>query len=295
MKPSPPSAPRACPGSGGPRWPKTSSSSNGRPAAFTIVDLAICIAVVAFALVAIIGVMPTGLQVQRQNREDTIMAQEGKLWLEAIRSGALGIDYLTNYVDQIRVDTVRKLPQDTQYQHASNTYVYAGFAGGVGFRNGRDIVGLLSLPGYYEWGHAPSNFVLWATNTTAFVRTMTGSAAEKWADNEFALTYRLRSEVRQFSAVTGMNLDPDQAGLNEAQKEARRAAILRGAALRMNLYELRLILDWPVYQRGDRLEVGGNRKVFRTLVSGSLALTNVAYLDDRHLFFLQPSEFVLPQ
>jgi hypothetical protein len=260
-----------------------------------MVEIAICIAVVAFALVAIIGVMPTGLQVQRQNREDTIMAQEGKLWLEAIRSGSLGLDYLTNYVEQIRVDTVRKLPDQNEYRSMSNTYRYAGFGGGAGFRNGRDIIGLLSLPGYYELGHPPSNFVFWATNTTAFVRTLTGSAAEKAGTNEFALMYRLRSEVRPFSALTGVNTDLDQPGLSEAERQARRDAILRGSALRMNLYELRLTLDWPVYQRGNRLEIGGNRKTFRTLVSGSLVLTNVVYLDQRHLFFLQPSEFVLPQ
>jgi len=260
-----------------------------------MVEIAICIAVVAFALVAIIGVMPTGLQVQRQNREDTIMAQEGKLWLEAIRGGSLGLDYLTNYVDQIDVATVQKLPSQGYSPPAIDTYRYVGFNGGRGFQSGRDVVGLLSLPGLYRTGQAPTNFEFSAISTVAYVRTLTGSAAEKAGTNEFALRYRLRSEVRPFSALTGMNLDLDQPGLSDAHKEARRAAILRGVALGVNLYELRLAPDWPVYQRGNRLEVGGNRKTFRTLVSGSLVLTNAAYLDDRYLFFLQPSEFVLPQ
>ncbi|MCZ7639230.1 MAG: prepilin-type N-terminal cleavage/methylation domain-containing protein [Verrucomicrobia bacterium] len=59
-------------------------------AGFTMVEIAISIAIVAFALVAIIGVLPTGFDVQRRNRENTIINQEGSLWLEAIRSGAWG-------------------------------------------------------------------------------------------------------------------------------------------------------------------------------------------------------------
>lgn len=266
-----------------------------RQAGFTMVEIAICIAVVAFALVAIIGVMPTGLQVQRQNREDTIIAQEGKLWLEAIRSGSLGLDYLTNYVEQISVNTVRKTPDRQDYVPTTNTYRYFGFAGGNGFRDGRDIIGLLSLPGYYELWHSPSNYVFWATNTTAYVRALTGSAAEKAGTNEFAFMYRLKPEVRQFALLTGMNTDVDQPGLSDANRQARRDAVLRGSALRMNLYELRLTVEWPVYRKANRLEVGGNRKTFRTLVSGSLAMvTNVTHLNERDLFFLQPSEFVLP-
>jgi len=42
-----------------------------------MVEIALCIAVVAFALVAILGVMPTGLQVQKDNREDTIIIRTG--------------------------------------------------------------------------------------------------------------------------------------------------------------------------------------------------------------------------
>ena len=53
-------------------------------AAFTMVEIALCLGVIAFALVAIIGVLPTGLRVQRDNREDTIINQEGLLWVDAI-------------------------------------------------------------------------------------------------------------------------------------------------------------------------------------------------------------------
>lgn len=50
---------------------------------------------------AIIGVLPAGLNVQRENREDTIITQEANYFMEAIRSGARGLDDLTNNIISI--------------------------------------------------------------------------------------------------------------------------------------------------------------------------------------------------
>ena len=55
--------------------------------AFTMIEIAISLAVIGFALVAIIGVLPTGMQVGRENREDTIIAYDAKVWLDAVRNG----------------------------------------------------------------------------------------------------------------------------------------------------------------------------------------------------------------
>ena len=71
-------------------WTKP-KASRPNTAAFTMVEIALCLGVIAFALVAIIGVLPTGVRVQRDNREDTIINQEGLLLLEAIRSGSQGL------------------------------------------------------------------------------------------------------------------------------------------------------------------------------------------------------------
>lgn len=57
--------------------------------AFTMVEVAMSLAIVAFALVAIIGIMPIGLNVQRDNEQDTIIAQDGAYLLEAIKNGGL--------------------------------------------------------------------------------------------------------------------------------------------------------------------------------------------------------------
>src|SRR5256885_12478736 len=86
-------------------WTKP-KASRPNTAAFTMVEIALCLGVIAIALVAIIGVLPTGVRVQRDNREDTIINAEGMLWLEAIRSGSRGLDYLTNFVDTITLSNL---------------------------------------------------------------------------------------------------------------------------------------------------------------------------------------------
>ncbi len=69
--------------------------------AFTMVEIAISLAIIGFALVAIIGVLPIGMTVQKDNREETIVNQDATVFMNAIRNGALGLDYLTNYVTSI--------------------------------------------------------------------------------------------------------------------------------------------------------------------------------------------------
>jgi type II secretory pathway pseudopilin PulG len=59
--------------------------------AFTMVEIAIALGVIAFALVAIIGVLPMGMQAQKDNREDTIVNQDARVLLDAIHSGGRSI------------------------------------------------------------------------------------------------------------------------------------------------------------------------------------------------------------
>lgn len=69
-----------------------------RMAAFTMMEIAICLAIIGIALVAIIGVLPIGMNVQQDNRQQTIIAQDASVLTDAIRNGQLGLDDLTNYV-----------------------------------------------------------------------------------------------------------------------------------------------------------------------------------------------------
>lgn len=101
-------------------------------AAFTLVEIAICLAVIGFSMVAIIGVLPTGMRVQKDNREETLINQDAALLMDCIRSGnnVAGIN-LTNFFDQITVG-------GTNYNHA------AGYP--PGYSSALHVVGLLSTP-----------------------------------------------------------------------------------------------------------------------------------------------------
>jgi len=71
--------------------------------AFTMIEIAIALGIIGFALVAIIGILPAGLQVQRDNKEDTIINQEGTYFMEAIRNGAQDMAHLNGFVDFVEI------------------------------------------------------------------------------------------------------------------------------------------------------------------------------------------------
>jgi len=233
-----------------------------------MVEIALCLGVIAFALVAIIGVLPTGVRVQRDNREDTIINQEGLLWLEAIRSGAQGLDYLTNYVDTITISNITLPPAITYYNPAGyvpppapNTDLKPGLT------NGQVIVGLLTFPRYL---YDRSGKKMDTNYITARVRAISGSASDKGqtqAARDFAFAYRLTSEVVPLSVTPEEFLDTnnisDQA-LLATRLYLRRLELNRGT----NFHDLRLQLQGPLIPRGKGYDVVGTPKTFRTLISG---------------------------
>jgi type II secretory pathway pseudopilin PulG len=70
-------------------------------AAFTMIEIAIALGVIAVALIAIIGVLPAGMNVQKDNRQDSIINQDGAYLLEAIRTSAQNIPDLVNFAEVV--------------------------------------------------------------------------------------------------------------------------------------------------------------------------------------------------
>ncbi len=61
---------------------------------FSIAEVMLAIGVVAFGLVAVLGVLPIGLTVQKDNREETIIRYDAQYWMTAIRAGMQPTDAL---------------------------------------------------------------------------------------------------------------------------------------------------------------------------------------------------------
>src|SRR5689334_7105753 len=83
-----------------------SQISHSTRSGFTMLEIALCLAIIGFALVAIIGILPTGMQVQKENREDTIINQDAGYWMEAIRNGQQDLGTLLDCVDEVTINDV---------------------------------------------------------------------------------------------------------------------------------------------------------------------------------------------
>jgi type II secretory pathway pseudopilin PulG len=243
-------------------------------AAFTMVEIALCLGIIAIALVAIIGVMPTGLQVQRENREDTILTRDGQYFMEAIRSGALGSTELTKYV--LAITYSNSLGNVVVHTNSPSGQVRGNHQNTL--TNSRAVLSLLSTPRYFtdSEGRVVTNYI------RALVRSVTSTAEEQsnhWRSpevNEFlpyGFVYLLSSEVVPLNIQPPGFTNWTVAGLSpvETQVFSNNWLVARNQAT--NFSELRLTLQGPVFMRGSALDIAGRPRTFRTLVSGHLTLT----------------------
>jgi type II secretory pathway pseudopilin PulG len=234
-----------------------------RVAAFTMVEIALALAVIAFALVAIIGVLPAGMSVQRDNRESTLINFDANYLLNAITSGSIGTDDLTNHIISITnivtpcnalgvplPSKVRTIAYTT-----NGTFINTAKVGPNYLTNGLNIVSLLSTPKYlpfYGGGGYYSNFI------TADFRGITGSLADygtSQAARDFAFTYRVYPEIIPYQAADASPWanNPD-AGIVAHNFQG-------------NFTQVRLRFRWPILPTG---QAGTSRLTFRTAASGEL-------------------------
>lgn len=255
--------------------------SPSRPgvAAFTMVEIALCLAIVGFALVAIIGVLPAGLNVQKENREETIISQDASLLLNALRGSDRGNDELTNLFERITVTR-------TLYHTNGSIRAMDPIVGEPARANGAlvdltdpaAIIGLLSIP-RYQFGQSG----IISNHIVAFVRAASGAATEKVTRNnpvrDLSFGYRLVSEV------TPPNLT-DYFGIYGSEV---------GSAFARNLHDVRLVFAWPLIppldpNLGMPTNFGTARLIFRTQVSGAVGAFPIPGRtdDDMFFFYLNP-------
>src|ERR1039458_1901797 len=246
--------------------------------AFTMAEIAISLAIIGFALVAIIGVLPIGMNVQKDNREETIINQDATVLMDAIRNCAQGLDDLTNYVIAITNDVhiytyVVNRPMTVQpvgtYGYTRSNSSFNGSPMSLQFplTNGFRIVGLLSTPKYVSWVSArPAGSGYYSNNVVAYVRSMSGDAYEKYPQSnpdvqDLGFSYRMTSEVVPY----GTNYyDPSWTAV-----DTNYANVVNN--LNANLHDVRLTFRWPLRSRG---QLGQGGQAFRTLAGGFLQETN---------------------
>lgn len=267
-----------------------------------MIEIALSLAVIGFALVAIIGVLPLGMNVQRENREETIINQDATLLMEAIRNGAQGMDDLTNYVLSITHHWVEYGPNRNIIAQSPEPLWFAPtnsiYGTDYALTNGYRIIGLLSTPKYipFQNGSVRSNFVV------ANIRSFSGGAHEKFpqdnnASRDLGLSYRLVSEITTFGSPVSIGLtnnawDSSWVNFNSyptnSPEYLSRRYYAQYASHLSLLHDIRLIFRWPLLPDG---RVGNSgRQVYRTSASGSfLQDTNLSQVT---LYFLDPRSYI---
>ena len=162
---------------------------------FTMVEIAICLAIIGIALVAIIGVLPIGINVQKDNRQETLVDQDAAVLLENIRNGARGMDGLTNYVFAITNFWTKYNPNGSVNGNPvnANGYSFANYSIAAGYppagsrlTNGANIIGLLTTPKYTDFNGVPISSLInggISNHVVAWVHSISGPAVEKPPQN----------------------------------------------------------------------------------------------------------------
>jgi type II secretory pathway pseudopilin PulG len=262
---------------------------SSRSSGFTMVEVALCLAIVAFAMVAIMGVLPAGMQVQRENREETLINFDGNTLMEAIRGGSLAASNIADRIEWIEVNSSR--------------------GGRVRFSNSppnlylspETVVGLLSTPKYiYD---RPRN--QWITNRVfAKIHPQGGSVADKLpayaegvsqistkakALREMSFSYRLTSEIIPFGLgpgeLTGTN------GMSATDLALRTNRMYQAWQMTNNTYALALHLQWPM--RPSDIP-GNSAQTFRAINPAFLSVSSNVLIQSNvrmNLYYFQPQNY----
>jgi len=255
---------------------------------FTMIEIAISLAIIGIALVAIVGVLPIGMHTQQDNREETIINQDATIIMEDIRNGAKGADDLTNYVYAItnywtfyNGNTTNSGVNGYTYSSAPTTLpgYWTTSGGGLStpINSGTNIIGLLSTPEYQNGFGTPIanlNNGGYSNHVVAYVYSMSGPAVEKPPQDNNLLqstfTYRLICETVPVPLNLPASTPSTAAALN--------------SSLQNNLYQLRLFFRWPQQPSGS---LGPGAQSFRTMIAGQMVPDGL----QTNLLFFQSQSF----
>lgn len=209
--------------------------------AFTMIEVALSLAIVAFAMVAIIGVMPAGLNVQKENQNDTVLSQDSAMILEAIRSGESSSNLTalsTALVGPIYGVNLSTYP-------SANTPL--------------DIIKRLSIPAWDTSGFTTGA----AVAVSARFRAMSGGLGDTaGAATNMAFTYYMQVQITRF------NPDPYATVYNSLATNLHEIKL----TFQWPVYDDPSITTPPT-------RVGNRQLVLRSLISGQLVnMTNGGYL-----------------
>jgi type II secretory pathway pseudopilin PulG len=284
----------------------------GALSGFTMIEIAVSLGVIAIALIAVLGVLPLGLNVQKENRERTVVNEDARLLIDALREGSEALYSLTNHVEAIlRVGTnaagrlltntltlvnggtdpafvkSELAPAPAPAVSPTNSPFFILSALGT-----PDIVYNPSARQYVGVEMDTKGDMLY--RTVALMRSLSGGMLEQapGASNDLSFHYYLTVEVVPFLGFFSA-FDITNAGTANAEAlqslNRQQQVFVEGN----NVQELVLTFQWPVLPNG---RVGVYRQVYRTLISGIPQQAIFPSLGPSHgLFYTFHSQVYQPQ
>jgi len=272
--------------------------------AFTIIEIALCLGIIGFALVAIIAVLPRGLDVQKRNREETIIGHDADVWMSYFRGGSRGADELTNYVLCITNfwttydanSKVDKSGVDWYTPTNSNRTSVNPAANDYPLDTGERIIGLLSTPKTIPAFIPPANQPYQSNYMICYARSFSGSAVDKVPQSNPVILgdsfiYRMIVENFPSTPVDTNEICLDCVftnGLTKAQMDARVDERKRQELMLANTHDFRLRFRWPVLPNGRVLDYAAT---FRSTVDGAMFEMVDPINNQQPLYFVQASTF----
>lgn len=265
----------------------------GRRAAdgFTMIEIAISLAIVAVAMVAILGILPAGLTVQRENREDTLIDLEAEYYLHLIKNSGMqfGPVNIGSHVDQVTITRTNHLTGiSNQVLYNQNLTVGLGNS----WQSRQVIRKLLTTPAWDlsspdlqyipDARFTPQNgLVIEEENVVrAVARAIGGSGAELTpANSDNAFRYEMKISIHPvltpaiFSGYGPNNRNSYVFDDLSNTGPLGQGELLRQAALNQNLWDVELEINWPVNNfdpTSGTYVTGNNSKTYRTQVAGRL-------------------------
>jgi prepilin-type N-terminal cleavage/methylation domain-containing protein len=248
--------------------PAAAGTSRG----FTMMEIAISLAIIGIALVAIIGVLPIGMNVQQDNRQETVIGQDASVLMEDIRNGALGGYDLTNYVYAITNSWAEFKGNNVSFGVYGYTYAASPpltatppLPGGP-LTNGANIIGLLSTPELMAPNGNPTTDIylpdFYSNHVVAYVYSISGPAYEK-PPQDNNLMQQSSFGYRIYCVNTSEAVDTNIFNTTIYPNGPTNYVQQMLAAV----HEVRLTFEWPQLANGN---LGSGRQTFRTLVAGQL-------------------------
>jgi prepilin-type N-terminal cleavage/methylation domain-containing protein len=273
----------------GARFGKNGVGNNySREAGFTLVEIAICLAIIGFALVAIMATLPMGMNTQRANREETVIGQDAAMLLPLIAHGSRGADDLTNYVYAIVNTGSRPVGYINPVVAGQMNFSKADFPSVSTWypilTNGANIIGLLGTPQFTDSSYNPTNIffsINYSNRIYACIRSMSGLAAEKPPQNNAIMvgdTFSYRVLCLNAPVALDTNTLTTTSGAFSTYNQQ----------LSFNQHELRMTYLWPQLPNGSLPPIP-TIQTFRATIAGQLARQ---VINGFNLYFYQPQSFV---